>query len=114
MNLDRDPYQVLGLTSAASQTEITRAYRRLLRLHHPDTRGPVTKEPAADEHLQQVLTAYALLRDPIRRTAYDHTASPPPPRPDPDPSRIRVRIVPRPARRQPGAAVRIGPVRWHH
>ena len=33
MATERDPYQVLGLSSAASQAEITSAYRRLLRQH---------------------------------------------------------------------------------
>ena len=123
MSVDRDPYRVLGLTPAASQSEIARAYRRLLRRHHPDTRGPGPADPGADEHLQQILAAYTLLRDPVR--ARDHTDSrgaepdrqqrraPPPPAPDPP--RIRVRIVPRPAaRRMFGVTVRIGPVHWHH
>ncbi|MFF2112476.1 J domain-containing protein [Rhodococcus koreensis] len=121
MSIDRDPYRVLGVTPAASQSEIARAYRRLLRLHHPDTRGPGPADPGADEHLQQILAAYTLLRDPVRR-AHDHTdlrgaepdrlqrRAPPPP-----PPRIRVRIVPRPAaRRMFGVTVRIGPVHWHH
>ena len=30
MTAERDPYRVLGLSSAASQAEITSAYRRLL------------------------------------------------------------------------------------
>ncbi|MFC9357521.1 J domain-containing protein [Rhodococcus sp. NPDC057014] len=125
MSIDRDPYRVLGLTPTASQSEIARAYRRLLRRHHPDTRGPGPADPGADEHLQQILAAYTLLRDPGRRAAHDHTdllrgADPgrqrrAPPPPAPDPPRIRVRIVPRPAaRRMFGITVRIGPVRWHH
>lgn len=32
-----DPYGVLGLTPAASGDEVKRAYRRLIREHHPDT-----------------------------------------------------------------------------
>ncbi|SEB67312.1 J domain-containing protein [Rhodococcus koreensis] len=117
MSVDRDPYRVLGVTPAASQSEIARAYRRLLRRHHPDTRGPGPADPGADEHLQQILAAYTLLRDPVR--ARDHTA---PRGAEPDrqqrrapPPRIRVRIVPRPAaRRVFGVTVRIGPVHWHH
>ncbi|WAM18982.1 DnaJ domain-containing protein [Rhodococcus sp. JS3073] len=37
---NRDPYQVLGLSSSASKAEIASAFRRLLCEHHPDTRSP--------------------------------------------------------------------------
>jgi curved DNA-binding protein CbpA len=68
--MNPDPYRVLGVPSTASQTQITHAYRDRLRAHHPDTRSPQAPA-AADEGLQQVLAAYALLRDPTRRAAYD-------------------------------------------
>ena len=123
MALERDPYQVLGLTSSASQREITRAYRRLLREHHPDTRThSATADPAADEELQRVLAAYALLRDPRRRATYDHSRGAPdrqasdpiPPHTGPDTPPIRVRVVVHAAaRRVPGFSLRVGPVRWH-
>ena len=65
-----DPYSVLGVSLTATQAEITHAYRRHLRDHHPDIRS---REPnsEADERLRQVLEAYALLRDPHSRAAYD-------------------------------------------
>ena len=73
---EQDPYRVLGLSSSASQAEIASAYRRLLREHHPDTRShDQPTDPAADEHLQHVLTAYALLRDPQARPAHDRAAT---------------------------------------
>jgi DnaJ like chaperone protein len=31
-----DPYGVLGLTRAATDEEVKRTYRRLIREHHPD------------------------------------------------------------------------------
>jgi hypothetical protein len=34
-----DPYRTLGLTRGASIDEVRRAYRRLAKLHHPDTGG---------------------------------------------------------------------------
>ena len=75
-----DPYLVLGVSPTATQTEITHAYRTRLRAHHPDTRhAPPSR--TADDDLRQVLAAYALLRDPTRRAAYDrassHSATPP-------------------------------------
>ncbi|GCE43774.1 possible DnaJ [Rhodococcus wratislaviensis] len=76
MATEQDPYRVLGLSSAASQAEIASAYRRLLRQHHPDTRpGDEPADPAADEHLQHVLAAYTLLRDPQSRAAHDRAAT---------------------------------------
>jgi hypothetical protein len=65
-----DPYSVLGVSPTATQAEITHAYRRHLRDHHPDIRSRESNSEA-DERLRQVLEAYALLRDPHRRAAYD-------------------------------------------
>ncbi|QYA99903.1 J domain-containing protein (plasmid) [Rhodococcus sp. USK10] len=135
MATEQDPYRVLGLSSAASQAEIASAYRRLLREHHPDTRPcDQPTDPVADEHLQHVLTAYTLLRDPQARAAHDRAATEreaarraaaeraaePPARPgraprSPVPPRIRVIVVDDtpPPRRPPATGLWIGPVRRH-
>jgi curved DNA-binding protein CbpA len=104
---DLDPYAVLGVTPQATQDEINRAYRRLVRRHHPDTR-PEDPAPAdSPATLEQVLAAYAILRDPSRRAEYDR------------------RHAPRTARRTPPTVrhvdpdsrteftIRVGPVRYH-
>lgn len=65
-----DPYSVLGVSPSATQAEIVHAYRRQLRDHHPDRRVEAANS-GADELLQEILGAYALLRDPRRRAAYD-------------------------------------------
>jgi hypothetical protein len=70
-----DPYLVLGVSPTATQEEITHAYRTRLRAHHPDTR-PAPPSHTADDDLRQILAAYALLRDPTRRAAYDHATTP--------------------------------------
>lgn len=70
-----DPYRVLGVSPAATQAEITHAYRARLRAHHPDTRHTPSSQ-SADEDLRQVLAAYALLRDPARRADHDHAHAP--------------------------------------
>jgi curved DNA-binding protein CbpA len=72
--IDPDPYRVLGVSATASPAQITHAYRARLRAHHPDTRESQAS-PAADEGLQQVLAAYAVLRDPARRAEYDRRAA---------------------------------------
>jgi curved DNA-binding protein CbpA len=70
-----DPYAVLGVSSLATPAEVTHAYRQKLRAQHPDTRSTQTgAAPVADEQLQRLLAAYAILRDPGSRAAYDRTA----------------------------------------
>jgi DnaJ-class molecular chaperone len=61
MSRTDDAYAVLGLTPGASQDEIGRAFRARVRANHPDTRDPSSS--GADDRLQQLLAAYALLRD---------------------------------------------------
>jgi curved DNA-binding protein CbpA len=118
---------VLGVSPTATQAEITHAYRTRLRTHHPDTRH--TPSPrTADEHLRQLLAAYALLRDPARRADYDRAtapaATPPPHRPQrPTPadrlpaSRVRIPITYRNTNTRPAHVsappLRAGPVRRH-
>ena len=80
-----DLYAILGLDRSATQAEIARAYRTLLRRHHPDTRtsGDPSQDAISDAALQQILTAYAVLRDPDRRADYDQRYTPRPSRPSP-------------------------------
>jgi DnaJ-class molecular chaperone len=101
-----NPYLVLGVSPSATHAEITHAYRRHLRDHHPDMRsqGP---NSGADERLRQILAAYALLRDPHRRAAYDR-AHPQPE--DAGPIRVPVTHIDS-ARDHP--SLWAGPVRWH-
>lgn len=69
-------YAVLRVATNATQEEITQAYRSLLRRHHPDTRqlADESQRAQSDAALQQVLAAYAVLRDPARRADYDRRA----------------------------------------
>lgn len=106
-----DPYAVLGLSARATQEEIRRAYRRLVRQHHPDTRShDVPSDDAASGiTLQRVISAYAVLGDPARRARYDHLTAP---------HRASTPIRTHPALRSPPAPlhqppIQAGPVRWH-
>ena len=63
----KDYYSTIGVKRDASQEEIKKAYRRLARKYHPD----VSKEPDAEERFKEIGEAYAVLKDPEKRAAYD-------------------------------------------
>ncbi len=76
MATEQDPYLVLGAVPGGVPGRDHQRYRRLLREHHPDTRVPGRPaDSSADERLQQVLTAYALLRNPEYRVAHGKSAT---------------------------------------
>lgn len=105
-----DLYAILGLDRFATQAEISRAYRTLLRRYHPDTRtsGDGSQDAVSDAALQQLLTAYAVLRDPDRRAEYDqrYTTRPQPSPTIAEPGPVLVSLP------DYGTPLRAGPVHW--
>src|SRR3954453_5953103 len=67
----RDPYDVLGVSPGASREELHDAYRRLVKLHHPDRNGGSAEATRRSQEIQQ---AYDALRSGSGVTP------PPPPR----------------------------------
>src|SRR6188508_3046642 len=64
----KDLYDALGVSRGASQDEIKKAYRKLVRQYHPD-KNPGDAE--AEERFKEVQGAYDVLSDPEKRQAYD-------------------------------------------
>jgi curved DNA-binding protein CbpA len=56
----RNPYEVLGVSPAASETELRAAYRKLVRRHHPDHNDG---SPESAWNFEQVHEAYARVRE---------------------------------------------------
>lgn len=63
-----DPYRLLGVSRAASQDDIKRAYRKLVKELHPDVNPGDT---IVEARFKEVLGAYDLLSDPEKRARYD-------------------------------------------
>ncbi len=79
----KDYYQTLGVARNAAPEDIKKAYRKLVRKHHPD----MSKAAGAEAKTKEINEAYEVLGDPEKRAAYDalgsgrHTGEPfePPP-----------------------------------
>lgn len=67
-----DPYQVIGIAHSATDTQIKRRWRELAREHHPDrAAGDAAEAARLTARMARINAAYDLLRDPIRRAAWD-------------------------------------------
>lgn len=64
----KDYYAVLGVPRTASQKEIKKAFRKLAREHHPDTKGG---DAAAEVRFKEINEANAVLSDADKRALYD-------------------------------------------
>lgn len=69
-----DHYRTLQVTRDADAEVIERAYKALSLKYHPDRSGGT--DPEATRRMQSINEAYATLRDPARRKAYDQTLAP--------------------------------------
>ena len=63
----KDYYEALGVPRDADLDRIKKAYRKLARENHPD----VSKAKGGEARFKEVAEAYATLKDPDKRKAYD-------------------------------------------
>lgn len=64
----KDFYKVLGVSKDATAEDIKKAYRKLARANHPDSKPGDT---AAEERFKAIAEAYDVLGDPAKRKQYD-------------------------------------------
>jgi molecular chaperone DnaJ len=67
MSNKKDYYEILGVDKKASQDELKKAYRKLVKKYHPD----VNDADDAEEKFKEVQEAYEILSDESKRKAYD-------------------------------------------
>ncbi|TAN32376.1 J domain-containing protein [bacterium] len=68
MPRSKDHYELLGVPRTASQKEITSAFRKLARKHHPDLNAG---DKQAEARFKEVSQAYDVLADAKKRRLYD-------------------------------------------
>lgn len=75
----RDPYRILHVIRGADPDVVRAAYRVLARKLHPDGKA-APMDAAAERRMADLNWAYAQIRDPAARQAYDRErmTSPPP------------------------------------
>ena len=63
-----DPYAALGLKKTASAEDIKKAYKKIVRVSHPDLNPD---DAAAEAKFKAAAAAYDLLKDPAQRARFD-------------------------------------------
>ena len=66
--LDKDFYQILGVSKDVSDAELKKVYRRLARKHHPDSNHG---DAAAESKFKEISEAFSVLSDKEQRAEYD-------------------------------------------
>lgn len=64
----KDYYKVLGVSRNAPQEEISKAYKKLARKHHPDLNQG---DKESEERFKEINEAHEVLKDPEKRKLYD-------------------------------------------
>ncbi|MCC6445683.1 MAG: DnaJ domain-containing protein [Armatimonadetes bacterium] len=65
----RSHYDVLGIKKETAPEEVKSRYREMARTYHPDVRKD--HSPEANRFFSEIIEAYRVLSDPLRRSEYD-------------------------------------------
>ena len=66
--MKQDYYEILGISKAASSSEIKKAYRKNAIKYHPD-KNPGDK--TSETNFKKAAEAYEILSDPDKKSRYD-------------------------------------------
>jgi molecular chaperone DnaJ len=69
LSTDRTHYHTLGVNHQAAQSDIKRAYRKLVKQFHPDC----NRNLASHDRISAINVAYEVLSNPQARDTYDRT-----------------------------------------
>ena len=64
---EKNYYEILGVKKDATDSDIKKKYRKLVRQYHPD----VSDDPDADNKIAEINNAYETIRDKDKRREYD-------------------------------------------
>lgn len=65
---EKDYYAVLGVSSSATDKELSRAFKKLAKQHHPDANPG---NSSAEDRFKEISAAYDVLGDATKRAEYD-------------------------------------------
>jgi len=68
--MNKDYYELLGISKNASEDEIKKAYRKLALKYHPD-KAPENKKKEYEEKFKKISRAYGVLSDKEKKAQYD-------------------------------------------
>lgn len=66
--LEKDFYQILGVTKDVSEADLKKTYRKLARKYHPDSNPG---DAAAEAKFKEISEAFSVLSDKEQRSEYD-------------------------------------------
>ena len=69
---NKDFYKILGVEKDADAATLKKAFRKLARENHPDSKPG---DNAAEERFKQIAEAYDVVGDPEKRRQYDEVRS---------------------------------------
>lgn len=77
--MPRELYSRLGVDPTATTEQLRIAYRKRAREIHPDGLGEAgaSEIARAEKAMRELNEAWAVLRDPVQKAAYDHPPAPP-------------------------------------